>query len=182
MKKHTLAVSAVAAAMAMTAVGSASAASDQAAEPTIGKGNAALAAHPTAGRNVNYRGTIVPAGGVEISQGKIAYDGGKTILTVPEADGTVTPMAYSDCASGYLCLWQDSNYNGRRLQFSSTGCHNLGNYGFNDEASSWRNRLNRYARLRWDSNCNGNYITASSGASSSSMGSWNDEVSSVGIS
>jgi hypothetical protein len=183
MKKQILAASTVVATLALAAGASTGASADSPSTQASGTATtAALSAHPTAGQTANYRGAIVPAGGVEIRQGQLAYDGGSTILTIPEVGGTVSPMDYSDCAAGYVCLWHDSGYNGRRLQFSSTGCHNLGDYGFNDEASSYRNRLNRYARLRKDANCKGDYLTMDSGAASSSLGGFNDDASSVGIS
>lgn len=182
MKKQLISTTAIAIGLALGAgATTASAATPEIPQAQAGA-NVALSAKPVEGKNANYRGTIVPAGGVEISTGRVAYDGGATILTIPEAGAPITTMAYDDCVSGYVCLWQDSNYNGRRLQFSSTGCHNLGDYGFNDAASSYRSRLNRFSRLRRDSNCKSDYITINSGAASSTLGSFNDEASSLGIS
>ncbi|MGC5345710.1 peptidase inhibitor family I36 protein [Streptomyces sp. DT24] len=42
----------------------------------------------------------------------------------------------SNCAADYWCLYQDYNYKGRRLQFSSSGKKNLADYGFRDKLSS----------------------------------------------
>ncbi|MEU5084255.1 MULTISPECIES: peptidase inhibitor family I36 protein [Streptomyces] len=41
-----------------------------------------------------------------------------------------------NCAADYWCLYQDANYKGRKLQFSSDGKKNLGDYGFRDKLSS----------------------------------------------
>ncbi|MFF3416949.1 peptidase inhibitor family I36 protein [Streptomyces sp. NPDC002698] len=61
-----------------------------------------------------------------------------------------------NCASDYWCLYQDPNYKGRRLQFSSSGKKNLGDYGFRDKLSSvyyWVARwpLNYGYATIWDS-------------------------------
>ncbi|WP_369366537.1 peptidase inhibitor family I36 protein [Streptomyces sp. CG4] len=61
-----------------------------------------------------------------------------------------------NCAADYWCLYQDANYRGRRLQFSSSGKKNLGDYGFRDKLSSvyyWVGRWTinyGYAKI-WDS-------------------------------
>jgi hypothetical protein len=39
---------------------------------------------------------------------------------------------------------------GRKLQFRDDTWQQLSGYGFNDKASSWKNRLNRDACLSWD--------------------------------
>ncbi|MGW0499511.1 peptidase inhibitor family I36 protein [Streptomyces sp. NPDC003007] len=49
------------------------------------------------------------------------------------------------CAADYWCLFQDANYNGRRLQFSSSGKKNLGDYGFRDKLSSVYYWVGRWA-------------------------------------
>lgn len=102
--------------------------------PAIAIGDPAASSTPVAGKVATFAGQTVPAGGVAINASQIAYDGGATILTLPTTG--FTTQAASDCASGYLCLWQAENYGGRRLQFSSTGCHAMGDYGFNDEMTS----------------------------------------------
>ncbi|EST26708.1 hypothetical protein M878_26765 [Streptomyces roseochromogenus subsp. oscitans DS 12.976] len=42
-----------------------------------------------------------------------------------------------NCAADYWCLYQDANYQGRRLQFSSSGKKSLGDYGY---AKIWDSR------------------------------------------
>lgn len=74
-------------------------------------------------------------------------------------DGTMAslgPMAYEDCAAGYLCFWEDSSYGGRRLQFQDTGLRsNMADYSFNDQMSSWRSR--RSLDARWYYNTGGRW-------------------------
>ncbi|MCZ7417372.1 MULTISPECIES: peptidase inhibitor family I36 protein [unclassified Streptomyces] len=43
------------------------------------------------------------------------------------------------CANGWLCLYQHANGKGRRLIFNDERWHNLYDYGFQNETSSWRN-------------------------------------------
>ncbi|MEU4490144.1 peptidase inhibitor family I36 protein [Streptomyces purpurascens] len=52
------------------------------------------------------------------------------------ASGEFGPMAYTDCHQGWVCLWEHSNFNGRRLQWSAKGTKKLGNWDFRDKASS----------------------------------------------
>ncbi|GAA3832282.1 hypothetical protein GCM10022403_076790 [Streptomyces coacervatus] len=61
-----------------------------------------------------------------------------------------------NCTSDYWCLYADANFKGRRLQFTSDGKKNLGDYGFRDELSSvyyWVARwpLNYGTARLWDS-------------------------------
>ncbi|MFD8286723.1 peptidase inhibitor family I36 protein [Streptomyces lavendulae] len=56
-----------------------------------------------------------------------------------KALGAQAPASTSvagDCASGWVCLWEHSNYTGRRLQWSAGGTKNLSNWNFRDQASS----------------------------------------------
>ncbi|MFD5088849.1 peptidase inhibitor family I36 protein [Kitasatospora sp. NPDC058406] len=40
------------------------------------------------------------------------------------------------CASGWVCLWADTTYDGRKLQWSDAGQKNLVDWSFRDQASS----------------------------------------------
>lgn len=53
-----------------------------------------------------------------------------------ETRGAFGPMAPSDCAYGYLCLWEHSDYTGRRLQWSAAGTKQLSDWDFRDKASA----------------------------------------------
>ncbi|MFJ8982932.1 peptidase inhibitor family I36 protein [Streptomyces sp. NPDC102282] len=46
------------------------------------------------------------------------------------------PTAFSDCPVGYVCLWENSNGGGRKLQWSASGTKQLSNWDFRDKASS----------------------------------------------
>jgi hypothetical protein len=52
------------------------------------------------------------------------------------AAGDVHADALGDCVYGWVCLWQDDNYKGRRLQWSAPGTKKLADWNFRDKASS----------------------------------------------
>jgi hypothetical protein len=83
--------------------------------------------------------------------------------------------AFNDCAAGYLCLWADSGYNGRRLQFRDENWQSLVPYGFQGQTSSWRNfqSCSDSASL---GNGQGGILQLSGCASASSMGSWDNQA------
>ncbi|MFE2536326.1 peptidase inhibitor family I36 protein [Streptomyces sp. NPDC059371] len=105
----------------------------------------------------------------ELPDGEVhCYDTNEESLADPDLPAKVREdtlkasktLAASDprdnCASDYWCLYQDANYKGRRLQFSSSGKKNLGDYGFRDKLSSvyyWVARwpLNYGFATIWDS-------------------------------
>ncbi|WP_327749690.1 peptidase inhibitor family I36 protein [Streptomyces europaeiscabiei] len=58
-----------------------------------------------------------------------------------QAMGSASVLAYDDCRSGWVCLWQDANYKGRRLQWptydtSKTRHLDIYSPSFRDKASS----------------------------------------------
>jgi hypothetical protein len=58
--------------------------------------------------------------------------------------GDVGTAALAGCPSGWVCLWADANYGGRRLRWSRPGTYKLATYGFRDQASSAAvNRIER---------------------------------------
>ena len=116
----------------------------------------------------------IPSSGDEAAEVHAKPDGSWQII---EPDGS--PQAASDCPVGWFCLWHDANFVGRRLQFQGTGCQNLGDFGFNDQASSYNNRnAGSYAIYR-DAGCVNRIINAGAGAQSSSLGGNNDQASSI---
>lgn len=48
-------------------------------------------------------------------------------------------LAVPSCSSGWLCLYEDINGGGRRLQFRDEFWNDLADYAFDGETSSWRN-------------------------------------------
>lgn len=93
---------------------------------------------------------------------------------------SIGTRALPACASGWTCLYEHANGGGRRLIFSDYYWHNLNEYGFNDQTSSWRNRQsNSYAWLARDEGGNGGTISISPNSYSSNLGAYNDWASSV---
>lgn len=88
--------------------------------------------------------------------GKLSADG--RWMSMPNGvEVSVTPMAFSNCPGGWVCLWKDGGYSGRMLKWSSPGTSiaHLSDYGFNDQMSSWANRGSRLARWWTDANFKG---------------------------
>ncbi|MCZ9351309.1 peptidase inhibitor family I36 protein [Streptomyces mutabilis] len=56
--------------------------------------------------------------------------------TSAKADGQFGPTAWSDCVYGWVCLWEHSDYTGRRLQWTAKGTKQLGDWDFRDKASA----------------------------------------------
>lgn len=105
-------------------------------------------------------------------------------------DGTMASlgaMAYEDCASGYVCFWENKGYGGRRLQFQDTGLRSsMADYSFNDQMSSWRSRRSLDARWYYNTGGDGTSRCMESGAANSDVGAGglnfdNDEMSSFRI-
>jgi len=91
---------------------------------------------------------------------------------------------YSDCDARAFCLWQHSHYRGRMLQFFDSGYwQRLSNYGFNDEASSARNRRSRDTLVSDDLDGNGNpggrIPCFDSYSAAAHFGGFNDDASGV---
>lgn len=78
---------------------------------------------------------------------------GFALLLLLLAIAAVTPPAsasFSECPSGWMCLWRDHNFEGRMVRYQSTGFwQNLpnGENPFIDEASSWANRTENDAKF-----------------------------------
>jgi len=115
----------------------------------------------------------LPAGAVAIDASTVSFDS-PVILHL-------APLALSDCPSGWLCLWQDSQFSGRMLQFQSTGTwQNLTNYGFNDLMSSWANKRVYDSLWAYDANGGSTVRCMDSLSSSSYVGNTdNDKASSI---
>jgi hypothetical protein len=88
-------------------------------------------------------------------------------------------LASADCPAGWLCLYQDANFQGRMLKFRDNQWQQLSGYGFNDKTSSWKNRLGRAACLSWNWPPGSKKVSLSANGESTHMGSWNDEASGV---
>ncbi|MEV5441639.1 peptidase inhibitor family I36 protein [Streptomyces sp. NPDC052644] len=65
-----------------------------------------------------------------------AEKGRKSAGVAARESGPLGPAASSDCVFGWVCLWEHSNYTGRRLQWDLEGTKQLSDWGFRDQASS----------------------------------------------
>ncbi|MGW4201470.1 peptidase inhibitor family I36 protein [Streptomyces sp. NPDC004726] len=86
-------------------------------------------------------------GGKQIGVNQMSWRGGKAIMTIPlpgekRARAVGEPAAAlgtPNCSYTWTCLYQHSNWDGRRLTWSDCTFENLANWGFNDQTSSWHN-------------------------------------------
>ncbi len=86
------------------------------------------------------------------------------------------------CSPGYICLYENANYGGCRLQFRDRNqCINLSNYGFNDKISSVRNQSNVDVRLFYGANCSGTSRCLNPGSGIPFLGSGDNKFSSLWI-
>lgn len=87
-------------------------------------------------------------GGTQISSNEIAWQNGNVVMTV----GT---LAFGACDSGWYCLYEHPNFNnalvhrgGRKLRFQQCGFWQfLSDYGFDNRASSWDNRMSKTVQV-----------------------------------
>lgn len=108
---------------------------------------------------------------IETSAGVTTFSDGVKVYEV---------AAYSDCPNGWVCIWEHANYGGRMLQFQDRGYwQNLTAYGFNDQASSWRNRINQDARLAEHINGGGRRICMQPNSANPQLAWFNDLASSI---
>lgn len=113
--------------------------------------------------------------GWHLEGNEIVWDNGAVMASI-------TSMSADDCQATYLCFWQDSNFNGRRLQFHDDGLRgDMRDYSFNDAMSSWRNRNAHDARWYYDTNGRGTSRCIEDGTRNSNLGSDNDKMSSFRI-
>jgi hypothetical protein len=107
---------------------------------------------------------------------------GQSVTTYSDGSKVVTAASFGDCPDGWVCLWTDSNYSGRMLQFQDRGSwQNLTAWSFNDEASSWRNRTNDDAKLAQNLEGGGNQVCMQPNSSNSMLTGFNDEATSIRI-
>jgi len=66
-------------------------------------------------------------------------DADPLVANTTRAQGALAAAAVPSCSSGWLCLYENVNGGGRRLQFSDEYWHYLADWGFNRSTSSWRN-------------------------------------------
>jgi hypothetical protein len=132
------------------------------------------AAHARASET--FHGIRVMPGGVVVDD-RIVYAGGD-IVVVPSVG-----RSFDSCPAGYVCLFADVNWGGSLVAFN-TCCawNNLSGYGFNETASSWRNRLNVDAQIAINAGGGGSKLCLGNSTSASSMPSgWDNAASSIRV-
>ncbi|MFE6056593.1 peptidase inhibitor family I36 protein [Kitasatospora sp. NPDC056446] len=88
----------------------------------------------------------------------------------------------SSCPSGRLCLYRDVNYNGggsAPMLVTRSGVSYLGDYNFNDAASSYYNNTNLPVVLYEHANYGGGQLAIRSWGYGNLDSSWNDKASSL---
>lgn len=106
--------------------------------------------------------TVLSAGlGVSAAPGAQAASADTDADWLAYPDGvsvSAQPMKPSDCRAGWVCLFEHSNFQGRRLQWSDPGTRirRLSDYGFNDKMSSWINNSRYDAKWYRNANFDGN--------------------------
>jgi hypothetical protein len=90
---------------------------------------------------------------------------------------------FADCPSGWVCLWEHSDFTGQMVAFKECcSWHNLADVGFNNQTSSWRNRKAVDAKVADLSNGDGDRLCLNSWSSDGWIGAtWNDRASSIKI-
>ena len=131
-----------------------------------------------AGSSRELRGIRVMPGGVVVGD-RIVYE---------EADVVVVPAGvgiegFDSCPSGSLCLFENTNWQGSMMQLSACcAWHNLADFGFNNVASSWRNRKNVDGQIAMGAGGGGTRLCLNNNSYASSMPSgWNDTASSIRV-
>jgi peptidase inhibitor family I36 len=81
-----------------------------------------------------------PPGGKRIGPSRVAWTRRGVTMTVA-ARGKMEPVNYRECPRLYVCLWQDRDATGRRIQFKEYGTYRLRAWGMSGArgASSYYN-------------------------------------------
>lgn len=106
---------------------------------------------------------------------RVVLNGGETILYL-------VPTAPSDCPIDYVCLWANPEYLGSLVAFRDCCAWvNLADVGFNNSASSWRNRKAVDAKIADFQDGNGNRLCLNNGSQAATMGSWDNQATSIKV-
>lgn len=125
-----------------------------------------------------FRGVPVMPGGT-VAGDQIVYDGGDVVV-VPAGAGI---DAFDSCPSGYLCLFEDVNWGGNMVAISNCcAWNNLSDFGFNNLASSWRNRKNVDGQIAQGAGGAGSRLCLNNNSYASSLPTgWDNTVSSFRV-
>ncbi|MGJ7414590.1 peptidase inhibitor family I36 protein [Streptomyces cinereoruber] len=136
-------------------------------------------------RQIDKQMKITP-GGKQIGVNQIAWRGGKAVMTFPlpgekrarSVDETFGALGTPNCSYLWTCLYEHSNFDGRRLTWSDCNFENLANWGFNDQTTSWHNNQSRGTQTRvynWTGSSWALMWTSTAPSSSSNVGSANND-------
>ncbi|WP_371575374.1 hypothetical protein [Streptomyces sp. NBC_01314] len=136
-------------------------------------------------RQIDKQMAVTP-GGEQIGVNQVAWRDGKAVMTFPlpgekkaravnEPRGTLgTP----NCSYLWTCLYEHSNFDGRRLTWSDCNFENLSNWGFIDQTTSWHNNQSRGTQTHvynWTGSSWALLWTSTAPSSSSNVGSANND-------
>jgi len=106
------------------------------------------------------------------------------VVTATGSSGGASTQGTADCPAGWLCIYEGTNWDGRRLQFNDEFWHSLAPYGFQKMTSSWHN--NQDCAWWQSKNDNGTLGNGSGGnldlpacARSSSIGSYDNVATDI---
>lgn len=123
-----------------------------------------------------FMGVRVMPGGVVLDD-RIVYKGGEVVV-VPSGG-----ESFDTCPSGNVCLFAETSWQGDMIQLSSCcAWNNLSAFGFDNLASSWRNRKNVDAQIATGSGGGGSRLCLNNNDYSSTMpGGWDNVASSIRV-
>ena len=118
---------------------------------------------------------VMPGGAIVGNH--IVYRGGDVIVVPSVGD------SFDSCVSGFVCLFDSVGWTGSSVQFNSCcAWNNLSAFGFNDRASSWRNRMSVDAQIAKDPGGGGAKMCLNNGSFAASMPSgWDNAASSIRV-
>jgi Peptidase inhibitor family I36 len=123
-----------------------------------------------------FRGIQVMPGAV-IQGDLIVYENGRVVVVPASGAG------FDDCLAGYICLFENTNWTGSIIQFSDCCVwYDLGDFGFNNRASSWRNRKTVDGQIAMGAGGSGSKLCLDNNSYASSMPTgWDNAASSFRV-
>ena len=90
-------------------------------------------------------------------------------------------QAAPSCKAGYICLWDEQNYQGEMKELQVLNCRMLVLDGFNNRTESVVNNLGKHVLLADEWLCTGDAFLVLNGQALPSLGFMNNRVSGVGM-
>lgn len=81
----------------------------------------------------------------QVSYNEIRTKDGSASITLPSPGAA----ASSSCSSGYLCLWAGANWSGDKLSFYKCEFRDLGDFGFDNRLTSYKNNQSSGTRAKF---------------------------------